>query len=45
MDISGNIHALHKKKKPMKTTLTVKGQPLETEIDTGANVSTVSKTT
>ena len=29
----------------MKTTLTVQGQPLEMEIDTGASVSIVSKTT
>ena len=44
--ISGNIHSLHKgKEKPMKTTLTVQGQPLEMEIDTGASVSIVSKTT
>ena len=44
--LSGNIHALHKEKeKPMKTTLTVQGQPLEMEIDMGASVSIVSKTT
>ena len=44
--ISGNIHALHKgKEKPIKTTLTVQGQPLEMEIDTRASVSIVSKTT
>ena len=44
--ISGNINALHKgKEKSMKTTLTVHGQPLKMEIDTGASVSIVSKTT
>ena len=44
--LNGNIHALHKgKEKPMKTTLTVQGQPLEVEIYTGASVSIVSKTT
>ena len=44
--ISGNIHALRKdKEKPMKTTLTVQGQPLEMGIDMGASVSIVSKTT
>ena len=44
--ISGNIHALHKgKKKPMKTKLTVQGQPLKKEIDSGASTSIVSKIT
>ena len=44
--LSGNIHPLHKaKEKPMKTTLTAQGQPLEMEIDTAASVRIVSKTT
>ena len=42
--ISGNILALHKgKEKPVKTTLTVEGQSLEMEIDTGASINIVSK--
>ena len=44
--ISSNIDTLHKgKEKPMKTTVTTQGQPLELETATGASVIIVTKST